>query len=280
MDEDPPAELKFIITYLQRAKELDEKEPIISYYCRYYALKLAVEKGAKSKEAEGYLLSLMDKVEKDKLKLIDLEAVKNETIGYAHVENFALKIFLTADNEDRNGQATKKTARTFLAASIFLEVLKGFGDGEVDSDTIQKIKYAKFKVTDIMKALKEGRIPVAGPPGNIPDESASPSTITPSNAPAFPTTPTSIPPPDPTAPVFQPTASFVPPAAIIPSNATGDDDDEYDEEESYNDQERASIMQAGKHAKFAMSSLLYDDVKTAMENLEKALALLRPLKQI
>ncbi|KAJ2999979.1 hypothetical protein HDV02_001236 [Globomyces sp. JEL0801] len=257
MDEDPPAELKFIITYLQRAKELDEKEPIISYYCRYYALKLAVEKGAKSKEAEGYLLSLMDKVEKDKLKLIDLEAVKNETIGYA-----------------------QKTARTFLAASIFLEVLKGFGDGEVDSDTIQKIKYAKFKVTDIMKALKEGRIPVAGPPGNIPDESASPSTITPSNAPAFPTTPTSIPPPDPTAPVFQPTASFVPPAAIIPSNATGDDDDEYDEEESYNDQERASIMQAGKHAKFAMSSLLYDDVKTAMENLEKALALLRPLKQI
>lgn len=67
------------------------------------------------------------------------EAIVNDTIGYAHVENFALKIFLSADNEDRNGQASKykhvnfrKTARTFLAASVFLEVLKYFG--ELDSD--------------------------------------------------------------------------------------------------------------------------------------------------
>lgn len=43
----------------------------------------------------------------EKLALAENEAIKNETIGYAHVENFALKIFLNADNADRNGQATK-----------------------------------------------------------------------------------------------------------------------------------------------------------------------------
>jgi vacuolar protein sorting-associated protein VTA1 len=41
------------------------------------------------------------------LALADHEAIQNDTIGYAHVENFALKIFLNADNEDRNGAATK-----------------------------------------------------------------------------------------------------------------------------------------------------------------------------
>jgi hypothetical protein len=30
---------------------------------------------------------------------------------------------------------------------------------------LQKIKYAKFKAVDIMKAIKEGRTPVSGPPG-------------------------------------------------------------------------------------------------------------------
>jgi vacuolar protein sorting-associated protein VTA1 len=28
-------------------------------------------------------------------------------VGYAHIENFALKIFLNADNEDRAGKASK-----------------------------------------------------------------------------------------------------------------------------------------------------------------------------
>ena len=51
------------------------------------------------------------------------------------MENFALKIFLAADNEDRQGSATSKTAKTFLASSVFLEVLKVFS-GDVDIDVI------------------------------------------------------------------------------------------------------------------------------------------------
>ena len=35
------------------------------------------------------------------------EAVHSETVAYAYVENFALRIFLGADNEDRQGHATK-----------------------------------------------------------------------------------------------------------------------------------------------------------------------------
>lgn len=38
---------------------------------------------------------------------MDQEAISNEAIGFAHVENFALKIFLSADNEDLNAGSTK-----------------------------------------------------------------------------------------------------------------------------------------------------------------------------
>ncbi len=78
---------------------------------------------------------------------------------------FASKIFLAADNEDRSGHATKKTARLFLISSQFLEVIRVFGDaGEEIED---RIKYAKWKATDIIKALNEGRLPIAGPPGSM-----------------------------------------------------------------------------------------------------------------
>lgn len=33
--------------------------------------------------------------------------MKNEVIGQAHVENYALKVFLYADNEDRAGRFNK-----------------------------------------------------------------------------------------------------------------------------------------------------------------------------
>jgi len=35
------------------------------------------------------------------------EAITNDTVGYAQVENFALKVFVNADNEDRAGKANK-----------------------------------------------------------------------------------------------------------------------------------------------------------------------------
>lgn len=35
------------------------------------------------------------------------EAITDDLVGYAHVENFALKIFINADNEDRSGKSSK-----------------------------------------------------------------------------------------------------------------------------------------------------------------------------
>ena len=43
----------------------------------------------------------------DKKALAGNEAITNDVVGYAHVENFALKIFVNADNEDRADLSSK-----------------------------------------------------------------------------------------------------------------------------------------------------------------------------
>lgn len=42
-----------------------------------------------------------------KAVLADQDSVANEAAGAAHVENFALKVFMNADNEDRAGNTGK-----------------------------------------------------------------------------------------------------------------------------------------------------------------------------
>ena len=77
-----PTELKFISPYIQRAQELANREPIVSYYgkysvcvlgssvysslslsAQYYAAKLAMAKGPRTKETKEYLFRLLDTLE-------------------------------------------------------------------------------------------------------------------------------------------------------------------------------------------------------------------------
>jgi vacuolar protein sorting-associated protein VTA1 len=80
------------------------------------------------------------------------------------VLNFALRVFGRVDNEDRAGRANLETAKRFRAAADFLCVYRGSFDSE-DEDIKEKEKYAKWKAGDIVKALREGRTPMAGPAG-------------------------------------------------------------------------------------------------------------------
>ncbi|KAH6584956.1 hypothetical protein BASA61_007177 [Batrachochytrium salamandrivorans] len=302
----PPEELKFVATFLQRGQELREREPIIAYYCNYYSAKLAIEKGATSKESQIFLLNLLDALEQDKVNLAGNEAIGNDVVGYAHVENFALRIFINADNEDRAGRASKKTAKTFLAASIFLELLKTFG--ALDSEVQQKIRYAKFKAADIIKALKEGRVPISPIESSVPTDLQSMSitpTLPPSDAISRPQsflpapirfdyasssqdpvqtphsaqshsttfTPSSLAPP---LPLPQPYLRSNHQSVPYPPPATTPD---YDSNATILFDEQASkvMAQAQRHSKFAISALQFEDVPTAIDNLQKALALLQPL---
>ncbi|CAA7265901.1 unnamed protein product [Cyclocybe aegerita] len=160
-----PPELKAITPYLQRAEELKKQDPIIAYWCAYYAAQVGIALKARDSQSRDLLYALLGTLEQMKAAIGHKDALDVEIVSSAYVENFALKVFANADNEDRSGRTTRSTAKKFLAAANFLEVLKTFTQVDITESNEEKIRYAKWKAADIAKAFREGRKPVRGPPG-------------------------------------------------------------------------------------------------------------------
>ncbi|KAF5388600.1 hypothetical protein D9757_004667 [Collybiopsis confluens] len=178
-----PPSLKSIAPYLQRADELYQKEPVVAYWCAYYAAQVGISLKAKDDSSRTLLLELLGLLEKMKKEIGPNDAIDIESASAAYVENFALKVFGVADDEDRRGDSTRftrSTAKKFLAAANFLEALKTFPKTELTIPTEDKIRYAKWKAADIAKAFREGRKPTPGAAGeNDVGPSSSPPRLLP-----------------------------------------------------------------------------------------------------
>lgn len=147
--------------------------------------------------------------------------------------------------------------------------------------TAQKIKYAKFKAVDIVKSLRTGSKPATGPPVGDSTSQVHPDIKT--LGPVAPSAPLEAhleSKPDVSVSIEStPNIQKAPTSAEESSKASPKviTSTSVPQEKEFNEVNAKIILQAGKHAKFAQSALLYDDIKTAVENLEKALALLKPL---
>jgi vacuolar protein sorting-associated protein VTA1 len=130
----PPNDLKSLAPFLQRAHETRTADPALSYWCNYHAAQLGIPQLSSLQPAsKTFLFQLMDTLESQKKSLVGNDVVHGEEIvAKAYVENVALKVFAGADNEDRTGKANKATARRFLVAANFIEVLSNFGPLEHD----------------------------------------------------------------------------------------------------------------------------------------------------
>ena len=56
------------------------------------------------------------------------DAVVNEVVASAHIENYAMKLFLYADKSDRAGNFTKSVVKSFYSAGILFDVMQCFGE--------------------------------------------------------------------------------------------------------------------------------------------------------
>jgi vacuolar protein sorting-associated protein VTA1 len=90
--------------FLVRSKELENRDPVVSYYCKYYAVKLMIEE-TKEKDVITKWLTELEAQQKS-----GVEAIVNHLVGKAHVEQFALKVFNNADNQYREGGRTQLRA--------------------------------------------------------------------------------------------------------------------------------------------------------------------------
>ena len=158
-----PPELKTIAPFIKRAEELDRDKTkpesrLVAYYLRQYAVQLGIPSStlSESKVCLGHILESLEAEQADMSQFTREEAA-------LVCRQFALKVFESADGQDRMGLANQGTARTFYAASTFLQALEQFGSEEDQAaEDRQKILYCKWKATEILKALKEGRQPKPG----------------------------------------------------------------------------------------------------------------------
>ena len=73
----------------------------------YYAAQVGIALKLKDNGARMFLLHLLDTLEQMKAEICPNDAIDDESASSAYVENFALRVFVAADNEDRKGSATR-----------------------------------------------------------------------------------------------------------------------------------------------------------------------------
>ncbi|XP_036890650.1 vacuolar protein sorting-associated protein VTA1 homolog isoform X2 [Sturnira hondurensis] len=231
-----------------------------------------------------------------KKQLGDNEAVSQEIVGCAHLENYALKMFLYADNEDRAARFHKNMIKSFYTASLLIDVLTVFG--ELTDENVKHRKYARWKATYIHNCLKNGETPQAGPVGIEEENDVEDSEDV--EAASLPTQP-----PAPSSSAYDPSGMppggysgvQIPPGAHAPANTPAevphsagvttntiqptpqtipDIDPALFSTVSQGDIRLTpeDFARAQKYCKYAGSALQYEDVSTAVQNLQKALKLL------
>ncbi|GAB0095053.1 VTA1 [Sergentomyia squamirostris] len=286
-----PPSLKAIAHYLKTAAEHDARDVIVAYWSRLYALQCGLKLSSQKPEETKLFIELMDWLEKTKKEHADNESITNEVAAQAYLENYALKLFLYADKQDREGNFGKNVVKAFYTSGMIYDILQTFG--ELTEEVQQNRKYAKWKAAYIHNCLKNGETPVAGPmaSGEEEDEKEEEDAVGGSSAQDPPQSPvmgfTQPPPvpinpetgaiditspeqlPDPPKEPEKPPGGF---QAYIP--ATG-------EMEAYQPPQGDitltpdQVTKAQKYCKWAGSALNYDDISTAIENLQKALRLLK-----
>lgn len=262
-----PAKYKPLSNAYRTAQQFEKKDTVVAYWARFYCVQEAMKLDSKDKDGRMWILEQMDWLEQVKKAHAENEAISQEVVGQAHFENATLAIFARADAMDRKAEYTANVPKIFALTASLITIMNIFG--ELTDDWAEKKKYALYKTVDIMKCLKEGRQPVPGPPGGFKDEEDELDQLGEENSysttytsPQEPTTSNYQPPTEPAfTPAIDPAPTVAEPSPIAPVSSFCPN--------------QAQKDKASKNAKYAVSSLTYDDVPGAISFLQKSLRLLQ-----
>ncbi|KAL1864573.1 hypothetical protein Daus18300_007588 [Diaporthe australafricana] len=142
-----------------RAAQLSNVKPIVAYWCEYWVVNQILARNLHSTDAEtlNYTTNLMDKLEQTKNEYANEDAIMDDATAQAYIEQFAQETLDRAERVIKAGKVTQQTASTFDAALTFFNLVNVWGPP--DTETQQKIKYAKWNAARITRAIKEGKDP-------------------------------------------------------------------------------------------------------------------------
>jgi len=285
----PPEALKQTKPYITLASQLEQKnEKAVAYYCRLYALQQGMTINKSIPECKKFLTQLMDLLETTKNQNKNDESIQSQIVGQAKVEEFALKLFEKADEDDRNSNFHKNLVKSFYSAGLLFDVLNFFGD--LSEDLVAKKQYAKHKAMYLNKCFQTGETPIAGPliSEDGDEELGSNQTVADprydNNQASNQNYPSSF--TNPSAPNLSPTkpasdALSPRPKSSNYSNVPEKQNLSYHEEPASSSSgtqvtiSTEQMQKAQKLCKYALSALNYDDTTTAISNLEDCLRILK-----
>lgn len=131
------------------------------FVVRLEAIQQGLRSSTKSMEETQFFMKLMQWLEETKKIHHENEAITNDIVAQAHLENAALRLFLWADENDRAGVFNKGTIQAFYTSGAIYQLMKTFGP--LNEEAERNMKYAKWKSVYINNCLKKGETPVPGP---------------------------------------------------------------------------------------------------------------------
>ncbi|KAF8759083.1 Vta1 like [Rhizoctonia solani] len=165
-----PADLKHVVPFCTRAQEVRARDTIVCYWSLYYVAQLALKR-TQTPENQAFLAAVVEQLEALLAVSTSGDLVTTSTTP--------------PSTKMPKGQANRSTAKKFLAASYFLEILKVFG--QLDPQVEETIKHARSKANDIVRVLREGATPIAAAPPAGPSTPngyvGSPSALSPQTNP-------------------------------------------------------------------------------------------------
>ncbi|KAI9684584.1 MAG: hypothetical protein M1822_005672 [Bathelium mastoideum] len=108
----------------------------------------------------------MDRLEKVKAENATNDAIQDDVVAQAYVEQFGLETFNRADSTIHADKVSAQTADTFRAAATFLDLLQIFG--ALAPEIAARSKYANYHALRIVKAIKAGEDPNLSNPKTPP----------------------------------------------------------------------------------------------------------------
>ncbi|KER22553.1 hypothetical protein X801_08048 [Opisthorchis viverrini] len=260
-----PENLKSVVKFLKCAEQHDTRDVVVAYFCRLCAFQKGYALDASSPNSKAFLTKLMCKLEEMKASNAANEAFSSETVGLAHLEEHAIKLFQFAYNRDVNADFTnvlhRATVQSFLTAGVLLDVATTLGQ---PTDELEKMrKYAKWKTLYITNCQKNGEVPIPGPAAASQDSELDidfdfkvPGGLPTAKTPQAP-------------PVANQPKPVVDPVVPVPSNP-----DTRSSVDNTNQIDSEVYVAVEKQIRFALSALQYQDKKSVVDNLTKALKLL------
>ncbi len=203
----------------------------------------------------------------DKLLIAGNEAIQKPAIGATQMRTLAFRLFLLAERDEQQSSLLRRSQERYAASVRLLQVYRGLWlegrgmfVGEIEAGTVEaeleqvdeKSKYAKWRISELKKMGDSnddvGEKKVVGneyPPITQSNTTASPPAY---NLPLQ-------------QPILSPSAQLPHPLSLSQSPTLLVDP--------------KIIAEAEKQARFAISAMHFDDLPTAIQNLQRAIALLQ-----